>query len=117
MKKSLLFLALLFGVAAPAEATGGLVCRTAGPKPVELSLVIGHAAVPSIVSARLSDDGRNVRVTVAQSWLERSEVRLDLVDPDGLHREARMTARKNGRFYDGRVLRSGRSRWIRCREG
>jgi len=116
MKKTLLFLPLALGVAAPAHSTAGLSCSTAGARPIELSLVIGHAAVSSIVSARLSDDHRNVPVVAAQSWLDPSELRLDLVDEGALRHEARLRVKKNGRFYDGMVWRSGRSRWIRCRE-
>jgi hypothetical protein len=116
MKKILVFLPLLLGLAVPAQATGGLLCRTAGPRPIELSLVISHTVVPAVVSARLSDTGRNVPVATAQSWLEQSEIRLDLVDPNSIRHEARLQAKKNGRFYDGRIWRFGRPRWIRCRE-
>jgi hypothetical protein len=117
MKKALLSLPVLLAMSAPAQATGGLVCRTAGVRPIELSLVTGHAAVESVVSARLRDNGRNVPVKVAQSWLDAREVRIDLVDPNAMRRETRLIAKKNGRFYDGTMLRGGRSRWVRCREG
>jgi hypothetical protein len=116
MKKALLSLTLL-AIATPAQATGGLVCRTAGARPIEVSLVIGHTAVSSVVSARLRDNGRNVPVRVAQSWLEPGEIRLDLVDPNAMRREVRLIAKKNGRFYDGTIQRGGKRRWVRCREG
>jgi len=115
MNKSLLFLPLL-AMATPAQATGGLACRTSGARPIEVSLVIGHAAVQSIVSARLRDNGRNVRVVIAQSWLDPSELRLDLTDPNVMRPEARLLAKKNGRFYDGSIWRGGQRRWVRCRE-
>jgi len=116
MQKLALFtLAALF--ASPAYATGGLVCRTAEPRPVESALVIGHTAVSSIVSARLTDNGRDVPVTVAQSWFEPNEVRLDLVDKNATRHELRLRAKRNGRFYDGSIWRSGQRRWVRCREG
>jgi len=116
MNKSLLLLALLLGAAAPAQATGGLTCRTGGARPLEVSLVIGHTAISSAVSANLRDNGRRVPVSVAQSWLEPSELRLDLADPNAMRREARLLAKKNGRFYDGSISRGGRTRWVRCRE-
>jgi hypothetical protein len=117
MNRALLLLQLALAISAPAHATGGLVCRTAGARPIELSLVTGHTAVEAVVSARLRDNGRNVPVSVAQSWLEPGELRLDLVDPNAMRREARLIAKKNGRFYDGSIWRGERRRWIRCREG
>jgi hypothetical protein len=116
MNRSLLLLPLFCGMAVPAQATGGLICRTAGARPLEVSLVLGHTAVSSVVSASLRDNGRNVPVSVAQSWLEPSELRLDLADPKAVRREARLLAKKNGRFYDGTISRGGRTRWVRCGE-
>jgi hypothetical protein len=116
MNKSLVLLPLLLALAVPAHATGGLTCRTSGARPIEVSLVIGHTAVPAVVQARLSDNGRKVPVSVAQSWLEPTELRLDLVDRNAMHREARLLAKKNGRFYDGSIWRGGKRRWVRCRE-
>lgn len=116
MRKLLLALPLILFAATPAEATGGLVCRTAGARPLQVSLVIGHTAVASVVSARLTDNGRQVAVSVAQSWLEPGELRLDLVDDNAMRREARVIAKKNGRFYDGSIWRGGQRRWVRCRE-
>lgn len=104
-------------LATPAHATGGLVCRTAGDRPIELALVISHTAVAAAVSARLSDSGRDVPVAIAQSWLEPNEVRLDLVDRNAVRHELRLRARKNGAFYDGSLWRNGRRQWVRCREG
>lgn len=104
-------------VASPAYATGGLVCRTASGPPMHLSMVIGHTVVSSVVSARLNDNRREVPVAVAQSWLEPNEIRLDLTDKDAVRHELRLRAKRNGRFYDGSIWRSGQRRWVRCREG
>lgn len=101
----------------PAHATGGLVCRTAGDRPIEVALVISHTAVSAVVSARLSDNGRDVPVSVAQSWLEPNEFRLDLVDKNAVRHELRLRARKKGPFYDGSLWRNARRHWVRCREG
>lgn len=103
--------------ATPAYATGGLVCRTAGPPPTEVAMVISHTAVSTVVSARLTDNRRQIPVAVAQSWLEPDEVRLDLTDPNATRHELRLRAKRNGRFYDGSIWRSGQRRWVRCREG
>ena len=117
MKRFIAGPVLMLIAAAPAHATGGLVCQTAGTRPIEAALVIGHAAVQSIVSARLADNGRAIPVTVAQSWLEPKEIRLDLVDPNAVRHELRLRATWNGRAYDGSIWRNGKRRWIRCREG
>lgn len=117
MKKLLIFAAAVLGITAPAHATGGLVCRTAGANPVEAWLVVSHAVVPSVVSAWLSDSGRNVAVKVAQAWLEPNEIRIDLTDPNAMRHELRIRAKINGSVYDGSLWRNGVRRWVRCREG
>ena len=114
---SLMLAVATFGLAAPAQATGGLVCRTAGARPIDLRLVISHTAVPAVVSARLIEYGRDVPVALAQSWLEPDDIRVDLVDRNALRHELRLRARKNGRAYDGSVWRGGKRHWVRCREG
>ena len=106
----------VLAIAAPAHATGGLVCSTAGERPVDVALVISHTAVAAVVSARLSDNGRDVPVAIAQSWLEPGLVRLDLVDKNVVRHELRLRASKNGDVYDGSLWRHGQRRWVRCRE-
>ena len=115
MKKACFLLPLL-AMAAPAHATGGMTCRTAGPKPVEVSLVIGHTAGSPLVSGRMVDNGTAIEVRAVQWWLDASELRLLLVDPDATRAEVTLKAKKNGRFYDGSLVRGGVSRWVRCRE-
>lgn len=118
MRKRLLMLPLAaLAFAAPAHATGGLVCSTAGERPIQVALVISHTAVSAVVTARMSDNGRDVPVSVAQSWLEPGLVRLDLVDKNAVRHELRLRARKNGAFYDGSLWRNARRHWVRCREG
>lgn len=116
MKRLLLLPAML--AATPAYATGGLMCSTAGPPPINLSLVISHTAVPAVVSARLTDNRRQIPVVTAQSWLDPHEVRVDLVDRDATRHEARLRAtwRPATRSYDGSLWRGGKRRWVRCRE-
>lgn len=114
--KKLIFAVAIAG-ATPAYATGGLVCRTAGAQPTEVAIVIGHAAMSSVVSARLTENRRVIPVGIAQSWLEPDEVRLDLTNGNATRHELRLKARRNGRFYDGSIWRLGQRRWVRCREG
>jgi hypothetical protein len=116
MKRSIFLPVVALVVATPAYATGGLICRTAGPRPVELALVISHTAVSAIVSARLTDNGRQVPVALAQSWLEPNEVRLDLTDRNAARHELRLRAKLNRGAYDGSIWRGGKRRWVRCRE-
>jgi hypothetical protein len=116
MRKSLAVLPVLFAIASPAHATGGLICKTAAPKPIEVTLIIGHTLGSPLVSGRMTDDGNGVEVRAVQWWLDDSELRLLLVDPQATRSELMLRAKKNGRFYDGTLLRSGRSRWVRCRE-
>ena len=115
MKKSLLFLPLLL-VAAPAHATGSMTCKTAGPQPVEVSVVIGHTTGSPLVSGRLAEDGQSVEVRAVQWWFDASELRLLLVDPEATRVELTLKAKKSGQYYDGTIERSGHSRWVRCRE-
>ncbi len=118
MRIRLLLLPLaVLAFAAPAHATGGLVCSTAGDRPIEVALVISHTAVSAVVSARLADNGRDVPVSVAQSWLEPGMVRLDLVDRNAVRHELRLRASGKGDVYDGSLWRHGQRRWVRCREG
>lgn len=116
--KKLMFLmgACIFAV--PAHATTGLICSSGGPPPIQLALAISHTAVPSIVSARLTDNRRDIQVVTAQSWFDRREVRIDLVDRNAMRHEARLRAtwRPSSRSYDGTIWRNGKGRWVRCRE-
>jgi len=116
MKKFLLILPIA-AAASPALATGGLICRTAGLRSVEVAAVVSHTAVSSVVSVRLIDEGRNVPVAVAQSWLEPNEFRLDLTNRNSTRHELRLRVTRNGRNYDGTIWRAGQRHWIRCREG
>jgi hypothetical protein len=105
--------------AAPAQATGGLICSTAGSRPIRIALVISHTVVPAVVSARMTEGGRDVPVITAQSWFDPSEVRVDLVDRNAMRHELRLRAgwRPTTRSYDGSLWRGGKRSWVRCREG
>ena len=117
-KLAIAFAFLVFG-ATSANATGGFVCRTAGPRPVAVSIGFGHVPGSSLLqgSTRLTDNGRTVPVTAPQWWFDGTELRLLLADPNAMRREAVIKARRNGSVYDGSLWRDGRRRWVRCREG
>ena len=119
MNKALILLPLSACFAAPAHATGGLVCRTAGGHTVEVSVGFGHVVGAALLqdSVRLLDNGRNVPVHAPQWWLDNREVRLVLTDPSALRQELLLHAKRRGHTYDGSLWRGGKRRWVRCREG
>jgi len=116
MKLAVFALPLALGAAAPAFATGGLMCRTAGARPVEVSVGFGHVPGAPLIATRLIDNGRQVPVERAQWWLDRSEMRLLLIAPQALREEVLIRARRNGHTYDGSLWRNGKRRWVRCRD-
>ena len=117
MRKFTLLLALAsVTFAAPAAATGGLNCRTAGARPIEVVVGFGHGFGAPLFLSRLSDDGKDVKVSAPQWWLDPSEVRLLLFAPGAHRQELELRATRKGAFYDGLVWRNGRKRWVRCRE-
>ncbi len=119
MNKLLLAISLAVAAAStttPAHATGGLVCRTAGARPIEVALGFGHVPGSPLILARLLDAGRTVPVTAAQWWLDNQEVRVVLVGANALEQELLLRARRSGHVYDGALWRSGKRRWVRCRE-
>ena len=112
----LMTFALAAVIASPAYATGGLACRTAGPRPIEVALGFGHVPGAPLFLTRLRDNGRDIPVNAPQWWLDNSELRVVLADPAAMRRELILKARRNGHVYDGNVWRNGRRRWVRCRE-
>ena len=112
----LITFALAAVIASPAYATGGFVCRTSGPKPIEVALGFGHVPGAPLILTRLRDNGRNIPVNAPQWWLDNSELRLVLADPSAMRRELILKARRNGYVYDGSLWRGGKRRWVRCRE-
>jgi hypothetical protein len=117
MRNALIFAALAAAGATSAHATGGLTCRTGGPRPVEVALGFGHVPGAPLIARRLLDNGRDVPVEDAQWWLDRNEVRVLLIAPNGLREEVRVEARRRGSTFDGSLWRRGQRRWVRCREG
>lgn len=119
MKAPLAILALLaVSFPQPAHATGGLTCKTAGPDPIEINLGFGHVPSAGLFLAQLTDSGENVPVIATQWWARGSELRLALVSADAWREEAIVIATWNdkAKAHDGSVWRSGKRRWVRCRE-
>ena len=116
MKKYLLALPLLL-LAQPAHATGGMVCRTAGAAPIQVSVGFGHVPGSPLILTELTDKGRSIPVQSAQWWLDDREMRLLLIDPQARQQQLLLKARRNGHTYDGNIWRNGQRRWVRCREG
>jgi hypothetical protein len=116
MNKAFLFLVMALGLAAPVHATGGFTCRTAGARPIAVSVGFGHVPGAPLIARQLIAAGRNVPVKDAQWWLDRTELRLLLISPDALREEVLVRARRNGHFYDGSLWRGGKRYWARCRE-
>lgn len=116
MKRLLFAIPVAILAASPAQATGGLTCKTAGPRPVEVSIGFGHVVGAPLIGTRLIDNGRVIAVTSPQWWLEQSELRLLLANAASTQQEALIRARRNGHVYDGTLLRGGKRRWVRCRE-
>ncbi len=116
MKLRILAALIALTAASPALASGGMSCRTGGPRPVQVDLAFGHVFGTGLVSSRLLDAGRNVPVEHPQWWLDRNEVRLVLTGPGAIREELRLIARRNGAVFDGSIWRGGKRRWVRCRE-
>ena len=116
--RTFIVLAAGFTAAAPASATGGLTCDTAGGHPLRVSVGFAHTPGAPLLkeTVRLLDNGRAIPVSAPQWWLDNDELRLVLTDPHALRREAIVKARRNGRTYDGNIWRGGKRRWVRCRE-
>lgn len=116
MNKRMLLLALAAGATAPAHATGGFVCKTAGAQPVEVAVGFGHVPGSPLILRRLLDNGRDVPVKDTQWWLDDDELRLLLISTTAHREEVRIRTKRHGPTYDGSLWRHGRKRWVRCRE-
>ncbi len=119
MKTSMYALgAALLALAAPAQASGGLKCKTAGPAPVVINLGFGHVPSAGLFLAKLKDAGREVPVEATQWWMQGPELRLALVSTEHFKTELTLRAQWNEKSfaYDGSIERGGKTRWVRCRE-
>ncbi|WP_417322742.1 hypothetical protein [Erythrobacter aureus] len=117
MRKTLLpAAALSLAPAAPAQATGGYICRTADGSDLEIAVRIGHVPGAPIIGTQLRAKDRAIPVNAPQWWLDGEELRLLLTDANALETLVTLHARYNGGRYDGTVEWQGAKRWIRCYE-
>jgi hypothetical protein len=116
MKKIILAAVIAAGFASPAIASGGMHCRTAGARPIDVHLGYGHVFGAPLFASSLLDNGRKVPVSHPQWWLDQGELRLVLTRPDAGAEEVRIVAKRSGQVYDGSLWRKGQRRWVRCRE-
>lgn len=115
--RTLLIAVPVFAIlASPAHATGGFTCRTAAEPAIEITLGFGHTAGSALFSQTLRVAGRKMPVEAPQWWLDDSDLRLVLTDPQANERLAVIRAVRKGDAYDGSVIYRGRHHWIRCRE-
>lgn len=117
MRSRFSFLTLPLAIlAAPAHATGGFLCTTAGKPQIEIAVGFGHVPGAPIVAKRLRVDGRVVPVDIPQWWLNDDRMDLQMTRPDAGESLLVMRTRRNGANYDGQVTYRGRTHWIRCKE-
>jgi hypothetical protein len=116
----------------PALATSGLECRPVSGSGPRLTMTIGHAAVPALISVRMVDgqrvfttgaqtaSGGTQPVAVGRSWIDERYLWLDLLDVRALRFEAKMRAtfqpKMRGRPALGTLIRAGRTYRMRCVE-
>ena len=103
-------------VAVPAHATGGFSCRSASQPEIVINVGFGHTAGAALFSQSLSVSAEEIPVDAPQWWLDDSELRLVLTDPQSWDRVAVVRATRNGASYDGSVTYNGQQHWIRCYE-
>ena len=111
MRRLALALAL---VATPAQASTGLVCEGIDT-PVRIGVVLGAGRMATPLAVALTDERGERRsiapgvradeaLVIGQSWLDRTEFRLDVLDVEGRAYEGRLRV---GFAKDGPVLASG----------
>lgn len=112
--------------ASPALATSTILCRstispTDGPR---LSLVVGSGEAGGILQARFALGGESFTTgegaagpTIAQTWIDRYALKLDIADANADARIVRLdTRRRRGADYLGILIHNGRTWRVRCAE-
>lgn len=123
MKAASCIAAALLSLASPALATSTILCRSTvspGQGP-ELSLVIGPAGIFqahfSFGEERFTTGVGTDAPIIAQSWLDRDLLKLDIMDANVETRIARLdTTRRGGSAYLGILIHRGRTWRVRCSE-
>ena len=122
MKRSLLLAVPLLFAATPALATGGFDCRATGGSDLLMSGTIGRVIGSPLVAAHLQIDGRTLgtndpepQISIARSWIDQHEIKVDLADLQAQRFAAelrvRLTRRGDGH---GTLVRDGRTYRVYC---
>ena len=122
MTRSFLLAVPLLFAASPALATGGFDCRTTDGSNIEMSGTIGRVIGAPLIAAqlRLGDEALATtdpepRITIARSWIDTREIRVDLADPQLERFEAQLRARtRSDGTATGTLVRDGASHPVRC---
>jgi hypothetical protein len=121
MRASSLAALPLLLLASPALATGSLECRTTDGSDLSVTGAVGHVVGSPIVTAHLrlgrhtlSTTGAEPTLAIARSWLDESELRLDLADAQVSRFEAELRVRRSRFGGTGTLVRDGVSRPVRC---
>lgn len=108
-------------LSAPASATGGFLCSTAGGKEPAISLVIGHGIPGGVIGAAIREGGRwrstmtpGEGLVLDQWWIDRERTWVDLVHPETGASEAKLRVRNQGFGGAGTLVRKGRAYQVRC---
>ena len=123
MKAASCIAAALLCAASPALATGTILCRSTispGQGP-ELSLVVGPTGIAqahfSLGEERFTTGVGTDAPVIAQTWLDRDMLKLDIMDANADSRIARLdTRRRRGSDYLGILIHRGRTWRVRCGE-
>lgn len=125
MKRGFLLVGALLLLSTPAHATSGYSCSTSGDTPITIDIVIGHAVAPLIAQVRLTENERTLstegdppELSIAQSWIDDKELRLDLSDPNLERYEAQLRLRiKSELSATGTLKRNDKSYKLSCSGG
>ena len=122
MRYALIAAVAALTAAAPALATGGFECRATDGSGLRISGVVGHGIASPLGAVQLIEGRRMLStadarpaIAIGQSWIDSREIRLDLVDPQGLRYEAQLrTSRMLRNQGTGTLIRNGRRHPVRC---
>lgn len=125
MRRQLLIAAALAAAPAPAFATSTLLCAsttspTNGP---ELYLNLGSGEAGGIFQAsfalgneRFTTGQGNGAPVIAQSWIDRDQLKVRIADANGETVLTRLDTRRSGSDYLGILIHRGRTWRVRCGE-
>ncbi|HEX8527604.1 hypothetical protein [Allosphingosinicella sp.] len=118
---------LLATLATPASATQGQLCRPVSGSGPSINVVIGGAVSSVVAGVHLTEAGlsrssfgQNAPVTIAQAWIDRDRLWIDVGDSNSMRYEAKLRVawigRGRARHLAGTLLRNGRLYRVRCEE-